>query len=176
VIYVLKIETKQTKAIKEIMTLHQAVTRFAAILLIIILTPVTLTLAQGTSCEDVVATLGDTLSSRIDQQELVEALRNLNRTSNKKLPSKFVTKSEARTRGWKPGENLWSINGLKGSSIGGDQFKNLESRLPASRWREADLDYKGGHRGSKRLVFSKDGRRFVTVDHYRTFAEIPACQ
>ena len=49
-------------------------------------------------------------------------------------------------------------------------------QLPYGQWREADLDYKGGHRGAKRLIFSREGRRFVTVDHYRTFTEIPACQ
>ena len=43
-------------------------------------------------------------------------------------------------------------------------------------WREADLDYKGGRRGAKRLVFSNDGRRMVTVDHYDTFTEVPACR
>jgi hypothetical protein len=113
---------------------------------------------------------------KIDVQELVEMLRTLNHTDNKKLPAKFVTKSEALSWGWKPGSDLWSINKLRGSSIGGDLFKNLERRLPKSRLLEADLDYKGGHRGGKRLVFSQDGRRFVTVDHYRTFIEIPPCQ
>ena len=103
-------------------------------------------------------------------------LRTLDQTNNRKLPSKFVTKHEARLRGWKAGEDLWSIDRLRGSSIGGDQFKNLEGRLPDNKWREADLDYKGGRRGGKRLVFSRDGRRFVTVDHYRTFVEIPPCR
>ena len=65
---------------------------------------------------------------------------------------------------------------LRGSSIGGDRFRNLEGRLPDKKWREADLDYKGGHRGAKRLVFSWDGERFVTVDHYNTFVEVPACR
>jgi ribonuclease T1 len=134
------------------------------------------TQAHAASCEKVVSAVSAQLPSRIDQQELVEMLRSLDQTDNRKLPPKFVTKHEARSRGWKAGEDLWSIGTLRGFSIGGDQFKNLEGRLPDNRWREADLDYKGGHRGDKRLVFSRGGRRFVTVDHYRAFVEIPACR
>jgi hypothetical protein len=116
------------------------------------------------------------LSPKIDEQELAEVLRSLNSTNNKKLPPKFVIKQEARSQGWRPGKDLWSVSTLRGSSIGGDRFKNLEGRLPKNRWSEADLDYKGGHRGGKRLVFSQDGKRFVTVDHYNTFVEVPACR
>ena len=132
--------------------------------------------AQAASCEKVVFAVNAQLPSRIDQPELIEMLRTLDQTNNRKLPSKFVTKHEARLRGWKPGEDLWSIDRLRGSSIGGDRFRNLEGRLPNTQWREADLDYKGGRRGGKRLVFSRDGRRFVTADHYRTFVEIPPCR
>ncbi|MEN6621243.1 MAG: ribonuclease domain-containing protein [Smithella sp.] len=135
-----------------------------------------ITQVYAASCEKVVSDLNARLSPKIDQQELTEILRTLNKTNNKKLPSKFLSKREAQLRGWKPGKDLWSVNGLKGKSIGGDQFKNLERRLPNNKWREADLDYKGGHRGSKRLIFSVDGRRLVTVDHYRTFSEIQSCQ
>jgi ribonuclease T1 len=131
--------------------------------------------SQTPSCEDAVSTLNTRISSGIDKQELVETLRVLDQSKSRKLPQKFVPKSQARSRGWKPGSDLWSINSLKGSSIGGDEFGNLERRLPKGRWREADLDYKGGHRGGKRLVFSWDGRRFVTIDHYRTFTEISPC-
>lgn len=31
---------------------------------------------------------------------------------------------------------------------------------PAGRWQEADLDYRGGKRNAKRLVFAGSGRRF----------------
>lgn len=156
------------------MLTHSVVIRSAIFLLFMNLSLATQ--VQAASCENVVFALSAQLPSRIDQQELSEMLRTLNQTNNKKLPSKFVTKHEARLRGWKAGEDLWSIDSLRGSSIGGDRFKNLEGRLPNNKWREADLDYKGGHRGGKRLVFSRDGRRLVTVDHYRTFAEIPPCQ
>jgi len=132
--------------------------------------------ARTESCEQVVDAFNARLSPKIDQQELIEILRSLDSTNNKKLPPKFVTKREAQSRGWKPGKDLWSVSALRGSSIGGDRFNNLEGRLPYKKWREADLDYKGGHRGGKRLVFSQDGQRFVTVDHYKTFVEMPACR
>jgi ribonuclease T1 len=128
------------------------------------------------SCEKVVHAVNAQLAPKIDEQELVEILRTLNKTNNKQLPPKFVTKQEARSRGWKPGKDLWSVSALRGSSMGGDRFRNLEGRLPENKWREADLDYKGGHRGAKRFIFSRDGKRFVTVDHYRTFTEVSSCR
>jgi len=132
---------------------------------------------QAASCEQAVAELNARLPSKIDPQELVEILRTLDQTGNRQLPRKFITKRGARAKGWKPGMDLWSVNRLRGASIGGDAFMNLEGRLPKNNtWREADLDYRGGKRGGKRLVFSRDGRRFVTVDHYGTFVEIPTCQ
>lgn len=141
-----------------------------------VLCPFLLTGAYAQSCEKVVRNVNVGLSPPIDEPELIEILRNLNHTNNRKLPMKFVNKQVARSRGWKPGKDLWSVNALKGKSIGGDQFRNLEGRLPDHKWREADLDYKGGHRGGKRLVFSKNGVRFVTVDHYKTFTEVPPCR
>lgn len=132
--------------------------------------------AYSASCDKVVHELNAQLSPKIDEHELVDVLKTLNATKNKKLPAKFLTKREAQEQGWKPGRDLWSVPALKGTSIGGDKFSNREGRLPGKKWREADLDYKGGHRGSKRLIFSRDGARYVTVDHYRTFMEIPSCQ
>jgi hypothetical protein len=132
--------------------------------------------AHAESCEKVVHAVNARLSTGIDEQELIEILRNLNRTNNKKLPEKFINKREARSLGWKPGRDLWSVSALRGSSMGGDYFRNLEGRLPNNKWRETDLDYKGGHRGVKRLIFSRDGVRFVTVDHYKTFTEAPVCR
>lgn len=132
--------------------------------------------ATAETCEKAVQALNMRLSPTVDQQELIEILRCLDRTGNRRLPPKFVTKDQARKRGWRPGEDLWSVRSLKGASIGGDRFRNQEGRLPRKHWREADLDYKGGRRGAKRLVFSHDGRRFVTVDHYRHFVEVPSCR
>ncbi|MBA4392372.1 MAG: ribonuclease [Desulfobacca sp.] len=132
--------------------------------------------AFAESCEKVVQTLKVRLSPGIDELELVEVLRSLNNTNNNNLPPKFITKRQARSLGWNPGHNLWSVPELKDLSIGGDRFKNLEGRLPDKKWREGDLDYKGGHRGNKRIVFSRDGDRRLTVDHYKTFVEVPACR
>ncbi len=143
---------------------------------VIILFPLLWTNAQAASCEKVVHDLNTRLSTAIDEQELVDVLRRLNETDNKKLPARFVNKREARDLGWKPGKDLRSVKALRGSSIGGDRFGNREGRLPDKKWREADLDYKGGHRGGKRLVFSIDGKRMVTVDHYQTFTEVPPCR
>lgn len=153
---------------------RQMTIRFFILIFVICLVSVTQAYAQ--SCDKVVRDLNNRLSQRIDERELIDILRNLNSTDNKSLPAKFVNKKTARTRGWKPGKDLWSINALRGCSIGGDRFQNRESRLSDKKWREADLDYKGGRRGGKRLVFSRDGERFVTVDHYTTFTEVPSCR
>jgi hypothetical protein len=136
------------------------------------------TLVSAATCEEAAAALNRQLPARIDATELAAALHSLNASSNRHLPDNFISKKEARASGWKPGRNLWSVAGLKGKSIGGDRFGNREQRLPASgrKWREADLDYKGGHRGGKRLLFSNDGLRMVTVDHYQSFVEVPTCR
>ena len=145
-------------------------------ILLFLICPFLLTDAYAQSCEKVVQTINARLLPAIDEQELIYILRSLNKTDNKRLPANFLTKQDARSRGWKPGKDLWSISGLKGVSIGGDRFRNLERRLPDRKWREADLDYKGGRRGGKRLVYSRDGKRWVTVDHYQTFTEVPPCR
>lgn len=134
--------------------------------------------AFAEKCENVVQQLNRQLSARIDEGELVGMLRELNSSGNNKLPSKFVTKKQARELGWRPGRDLWDAPALKGKSIGGDHFGNHEGRLPKNirSWREADLDYKGGRRGAKRLVYAREGQRHVTVDHYSTFREVPPCQ
>ena len=145
-------------------------------ILLLLVSLLLLTQAHAESCENVVHTINVQLSPKIDQQELIQILRSLGSTNNKRLPLKFAAKQEARSRGWKPGKDLWSVRALRGSSIGGDRFNNLEGRLPDRKWREADLNYKGGPRGGKRIAFSQDGQRFVTVDHYKTFVEVPACR
>lgn len=134
--------------------------------------------AHAESCESVVHALNQRLSPRIDEGELVSVLRSLNGSGGRKLPPKFVTKRQARSLGWRPGQDLWSSPDLRGKSIGGDRFNNREGNLPdgGRGWREADLDYNGGRRGGKRVVFSDDGRRMVTVDHYSRFVEVRACQ
>lgn len=133
-------------------------------------------LAFAAPCRDEVHKLNAGLHPKLDEVALTGILIHLNATHNTDLPANFVTKRDAVNAGWQRGHDLWEIPALKGKSIGGDRFGNREHQLPAGQWREADLDYKGGHRGPKRLIFSNQGRRFVTVDHYQTFTEIPVCQ
>jgi len=130
------------------------------------------------ACEQVVGELNRRLPSRLDEAELVEALRALGASHGRSLPPAFVTKRHAQAAGWRPGADLWRVPALRGKSIGGDRFGNREGSLPGGkrRWREADLSYRGGRRGAKRLLYSDDGLRFVTVDHYRTFLDVPACR
>ena len=58
----------------------------------------------------------------------------------------------------------------------GDAFANREQRLPTRPGRhyyEADLDFACGKRNADRLIYSNDGLRFVTTDHYQSFHEVP---
>ncbi|MFV0604455.1 MAG: ribonuclease domain-containing protein [Niabella sp.] len=87
------------------------------------------------------------------------------------LPAYYITKKEARKKGWIASEgNLCNV--LPGKAIGGDIFSNREGQLPKKngrQWKEADLNYHCGHRNAYRLLFSNDGLVFVTMDHYKTF-------
>ena len=87
-----------------------------------------------------------------------------------KLPSNFITKSEAQDLGWEGG----SVERfLEGAAIGGDKFGNREGILPKAKERqyyECDIDTNGQNsRGAKRIVFSNDGLIYYTDDHYETF-------
>ena len=93
------------------------------------------------------------------------------------LPPCYLSKTAARAQGWAPGENLWATS--PGKAIGGDHFGNYERLLPKQykgRYVEADLDFKGGKRGAKRLVFVKGIQSFwllwVTTDHYKNFYRV----
>lgn len=132
--------------------------------------------ALAASCREAAHALNQRLQPKIDAAELANILDVLNESRNAQLPGKFVTKRQAQQTGWRPGRDLWSVSALRGKSIGGDHFGNREGRLPRGDWREADLDYQGGRRGAKRLLFSRDGMRRVTVDHYQTFVEVPPCR
>ncbi len=90
------------------------------------------------------------------------------------LPDNYLTKNEAYDLGWDPDEgNLWDV--AEGMSIGGDKFGNREGLLPKEDGRqyyECDIDYEGGYRNGKRIVFSNDGLIYYTEDHYESFEEI----
>ena len=87
------------------------------------------------------------------------------------LPGNYLTKREAQRLGWDSSRgNLWSV--AQGRSIGGDRFGNYEGNVPDARgrkWTECDIDYQGGYRGGKRIVFSTDGLIYYTSDHYQSF-------
>jgi len=95
------------------------------------------------------------------------------------LPPCYITKNEARRRGWRRGVPL--ARAVPGRAIGGDRFGNRERLLPRrGRYVEADLDTRGYRRGPKRLVFDRDTKGrwliWVTVDHYRSFRKVPRPQ
>lgn len=57
-------------------------------------------------------------------------------------------------------------------SCGGDRFYNREGLLPRASGRtftECDIDYRGGNRNAKRIVYSSDFLIFYTDDHYDSF-------
>lgn len=88
-----------------------------------------------------------------------------------RLPDFYLTKQQAREKGCDPKEgNLCKV--LPGRAIGGDRFSNREGQLPQAKgrnWREADVNYRCGHRGSDRLLYSNDGLIYLTQDHYKHF-------
>lgn len=91
-----------------------------------------------------------------------------------KLPSNYITKKQAQDLGWVSTKgNLWNV--APGKSIGGDRFGNYEGALPTKNGRqyyECDIDFSGGSRNAKRILYSNDGLVFYTEDHYTTFEEI----
>lgn len=85
------------------------------------------------------------------------------------LPANYITKNEAQDMGWDSRSgNLDKV--APGKSIGGDRFGNYEGILPENhKYYECDIDYEGGYRNSKRIIFTKDGLVYYTEDHYETF-------
>ena len=125
----------------------------------------------------------ETLQESVTEKE-VQVEENGNYTSKEevalyihtygKLPVNYITKKEAQDMGWDPSKgNLSDI--LPGMSIGGSAFGNYEGALPRAngrRYFECDIDYDGGYRGAKRLIYSNDGLVFYTEDHYNSFEHL----
>ncbi len=90
------------------------------------------------------------------------------------LPGNFITKREAQDLGWESSRgNLDKV--APGKSIGGDKFGNYEQQLPKAKGRkyfECDIDYAGGQRNAKRIVYSSDGLIYYTGNHYKTFQQL----
>ncbi len=92
----------------------------------------------------------------------------------KRLPGYYVNKNIAYSAGWKK-KHKQLDDVLPGKMIGGDRYYNDDNKLPVAPgrlWYEADIDYTGGKRNRKRILYSSDGLIFVTYDHYQTFYEI----
>lgn len=92
----------------------------------------------------------------------------------KKLPNNYISKKDALLAGWNPSkDNLDTV--LPGMSIGGDEYGNINDKLPKSEGRhyfEADVDYTGGSRTAKKLIYSSDGLIFYTEDSYESFERL----
>lgn len=91
-----------------------------------------------------------------------------------KLPKNFISKKEAEEQGFRFGEGDFG-EAFPGMSVGGSRFGNYDGKLPEKsgrRYYECDIDYTGGRRNAKRLVYSNDGLIFYTEDHYKTFTQL----
>ena len=96
---------------------------------------------------------------------------------NGRLPPNYVDKAtgtamyERKTgrsfRKWN--FNPWTTLGVM---IGGDYFENRGGRLPGDYYREADVDYSGPNRGTKRLVYADGCEIWYTADHYQSFSRM----
>jgi len=89
--------------------------------------------------------------------------------ANHELPDYYLTKSEAKSKGWIASKgNLCDV--LPGKAIGGDKFSNREKQLPKGKqYYEADVNYNCGNRGADRIVFTEDGDVWLTKNHYKSF-------
>lgn len=89
--------------------------------------------------------------------------------ANQKLPEYYLTKGEARNKGWIASKgNLCDV--LPGRAIGGDKFSNREKTLPTgNQYFEADVNYNCGNRNADRIVFTNNGEVWLTHDHYKSF-------
>lgn len=118
--------------------------------------------------KDIKASTGGSIDELTREETVVPFVKK-----NKSLPACYITKAEARRRGWNAGDgNLCDV--LPGKAIGGDRFTNRERTLPVAPgrvWFEADLNYNCGHRNADRLLFSSDGLVYVTYNHYKNFIE-----
>ena len=88
------------------------------------------------------------------------------------LPSCFMTKKEARKKGWTSGP-LNKV--IKGMCIGGDYFGNYEGLLPdtGEDYYECDIDtMKARSRGPKRIIYTLSGDVWYTEDHYESFVQL----
>lgn len=108
------------------------------------------------------------LSGNIDELTNENTVINYVKT-NRQLPDYYLTKGEARKKGWIASKgNLCDV--LPGKAIGGDHFSNREKTLPkGNQYYEADVNYNCGNRNADRIVFTKNGDVWLTKNHYKSF-------
>lgn len=91
-----------------------------------------------------------------------------------RLPTYYISRGDAYHQGWKP--RLGNLSKVApGKMMYGGIYRNDDGKLPQTSgriWYEADINYQGGRRNDKRVLFANDGLIFVTYDHYNTFEEI----
>ena len=88
------------------------------------------------------------------------------------LPSNYMTKREARKKGWSSGP-LYKV--IPGMCIGGDRFGNNEGHLPDidEDYYECDIGTLGAKsRGAKRIIYTEAGDVYYTNDHYEAFVQL----
>ena len=112
--------------------------------------------------------------ARLEYPEAFMSVANTLHQSGR-LPDCYRSKRDAGKAGWDRGDDLWRTQA--GAAIGGDNFYNREGRLPKDgRYVEADIDFDGGKRGARRLVFDRDVKGswkiWLTVDHYDSFVSL----
>lgn len=131
-------------------------------------------------------------SSSVDIHDIYEAVEESGEYTTKdsvaaylckfdKLPSNYVDKNEGKDLYESSTGNTfsrWNFNPWTtiGVMIGGDDFNNYASdpdyyheNLPEGSYSEADVDYSGSNRGTKRLVYQSGCIIYYTADHYETF-------
>jgi hypothetical protein len=107
---------------------------------------------------------GNSIEELTNEEKVISYVK-----SNHKLPDYYITKSEAKNRGWIASKgNLCEV--LPGKAIGGDKFSNREKSLPeGEQYYEADVNYSCGNRGADRIVFTENGDIWLTKNHYKSF-------
>lgn len=92
------------------------------------------------------------------------------------LPQNYVNKNEGINLYNESGKTFekWNFNPLTtlGVMIGGDKFTNAENLLSKDSYNEADVDYNGNNRGTKRLIYAKNCTIYYTADHYEHFTKL----
>ncbi|MBQ2691108.1 MAG: hypothetical protein IJF53_03015 [Clostridia bacterium] len=104
-------------------------------------------------------------SSYTDKDDMMAFLAHY-----KKLPRNFITKSEAKAKGWRTGISLDSV--APGMCIGGDVYANREGHLPEGhKYFECDISTLGlPSRNDRRIVYSDDMSLIYYTDmHYQKF-------